>query len=95
MGTLVEDRSLRNQRYVFKDRAEAGRWLAQKLSHPPPDAIVFAIPAGGVPVACEIARDLKLSMDLMIVKKYRSLVIRRQGLGRSGRMRRSFLTRSF
>jgi len=70
MGTLVEDRSLRNQRYVFKDRAEAGRGLAQKLSRLiPPDAMVFAIPAGGVPVAYEIARDLKLSMDLMIVRK--------------------------
>jgi predicted phosphoribosyltransferase len=70
MGTLVEDRSLRNQRYVFKDRAEAGRELAQKLSHLiPPDAMVFAIPAGGVPVAYEIAKDLKLSMDLMIVRK--------------------------
>ena len=70
MGTLVEGRSLRNQRHVFKDRAEAGRLLAQRLSQAiSADAMVFAIPAGGVPVACEIARDLKLSMDLMIVRK--------------------------
>lgn len=70
MGTLVEDLSLRNKRHVFKDRAEAGRLLAQKLSPAiSPDEMVFAIPAGGVPVACEIARDLKLSMDLMIVRK--------------------------
>lgn len=70
MGKLLEDRALRNKSSVFKDRAEAGRWLAQKLFHSiSPHAMVFAIPAGGVPVACEIAKDLKLSMDLMIVRK--------------------------
>jgi putative phosphoribosyl transferase len=70
LGTLIEDRSLRNKRHVFKDRAEAGRWLAQKLFPSTfPDAMVFAIPAGGVPVACEIARTLKLPLDLMIVRK--------------------------
>jgi putative phosphoribosyl transferase len=70
MGTLVEDRSLRNKRHVFKDRAEAGRRLAQKLLPSTfPGAIVLAIPAGGVPLACEMARDLKFSMDLMIVRK--------------------------
>jgi putative phosphoribosyl transferase len=70
MGKLIEDRSLRNKTRVFKDRAEAGRWLGKKLIQSTfPDAMVLAIPAGGVPVACEIARDLKLSMDLMIVRK--------------------------
>lgn len=70
MGTLFEDRKLRNRLFVFQDRAEAGRILAQKLSEfVSPDALVLAIPAGGVPVACESARALKLPLDLMIVRK--------------------------
>lgn len=56
--------------YVFRDRAEAGKLLAQKLSNSiSSDTLVFAIPAGGVPVAFEIARILKLPLDLMIVRK--------------------------
>jgi len=70
MGKLFEDRNLRNRSYVFKDRTEAGRLLAQKLSPSvSPDALVFAVPAGGVPVALEIARKLNLPLDLMIVRK--------------------------
>jgi predicted phosphoribosyltransferase len=70
MGQLFQDLSLRNRRFVFKDRIEAGRLLARKL--PPslsPDALLLAIPAGGVPVALELARQLHLPMDLMIVRK--------------------------
>jgi predicted phosphoribosyltransferase len=33
------------------------------------DAIVLAVPAGGVPVAVEIARELELPLDLAIVSK--------------------------
>jgi predicted phosphoribosyltransferase len=70
MATLFEDRSLRNKTFIFKDRAEAGKRLAQKLSKfVSPEALVLAIPAGGVPVACEISRVLKLPLDLMIVRK--------------------------
>ncbi len=70
MGKLFEDRTLRNRSYVFKDRTEAGRLLAQKLfPSVSPDALVFAVPAGGVPVALEVARKLNLLLDLMIVRK--------------------------
>ncbi len=70
VGKLFEDPNLRNRSYLFKDRAEAGRLLAQKLSPSvSPDALVFAIPAGGVPVALEISRRLNLPLDLMIVRK--------------------------
>jgi predicted phosphoribosyltransferase len=70
MGTLFEDRKLRNRLFVFQDRSEAGRMLAQKLcKFVSPEALVLAIPAGGVPVACEIARALRLPLDLMIVRK--------------------------
>jgi len=70
VGKLFEDRTLRNRSYVFKDRTEAGRLLAEKLSPSlSPDALVFAVPAGGVPVALEIVRKLNLPLDLMIVRK--------------------------
>ena len=70
MGQLFEDRNLRNRSHIFKDRAEAGSLLAQKLSPSiPADALIFAVPAGGVSVALEITRKLNLPLDLMIVRK--------------------------
>ncbi len=69
-GTLVEDRSLRNKVYVFKDREEAGKLLARKLAPAvPPGTWILAIPAGGVPVGLQIAAALHLPFDLMIVRK--------------------------
>lgn len=54
----------------FKDRADAGRRLAQALtaldlSH----AVVLALPRGGVPVAAEVARALRAPIDLLLVRK--------------------------
>ena len=70
MSSLIEDRSLRDKVYVFKDRKEAGRLLAQKLSgYKDVNGIVLAIPSGGVPVAAEIAKVLGLSLDVIIVRK--------------------------
>jgi len=44
----------------FRDRTEAGRLLAAKLSAYAnrPDVLVLALPRGGVPVAYEVARAL-------------------------------------
>ena len=44
----------------FHDRCEAGRLLAHRLSHHAgrQDVSVVALPRGGVPVACEVAREL-------------------------------------
>lgn len=70
MGELVEDRSLRDKPYVFKDRRDAGRRLTTLLApRVEANALVLAIPAGGVPVAIEVARRLFLPMDLLIVRK--------------------------
>ena len=70
MGRLVEDLKLRNKIRVFKDRAEAGKLLSEKLKHlSSPDALVLAIPAGGVPVGYEIAKTNGLLMDVLIVRK--------------------------
>jgi len=55
----------------FKDRKDAGRILADKLSkytnHP--SAVVLALPRGGVPVAYEVAQELGLPLDVLIVRK--------------------------
>lgn len=70
MGELIEEISLRNKLYVFRDRKEAGRLLAKKLiNFKGSESMIFAIPSGGVPVAAEISRELEIPMDLLIVRK--------------------------
>lgn len=70
MGKLIADPGLRDRVQVFKDRAMAGRLLAARLQGYRGQAVrVFAIPAGGVPVAAEIARALQVPLDLVIVRK--------------------------
>ena len=55
----------------FKNRTEAGRLLAQRLAvyarHP--DAIVLALPRGGVPVGFAIAQRLGIALDVLLVRK--------------------------
>ena len=55
----------------FLDRYEAGRLLASNLQ--PylryPDAIVLALPRGGVPVGFEVAQALALPLDTFLVRK--------------------------
>lgn len=70
MGQLIEDRSLRDRYAIFSDRSDAGIRLAQMLSgRVRADAIVLAIPAGGVPIGYEIAVSLGLTLDMLIVRK--------------------------
>lgn len=56
---------------TFADRTEAGRLLAERLLHYErhPDAIVLALPRGGVPVGVEIANRLRLPLDVFVVRK--------------------------
>ena len=56
---------------MFKNRREAGRLLARKLSAytGQPDVIVLALPRGGVPVAYEVARELQAPLDVFVVRK--------------------------
>jgi putative phosphoribosyl transferase len=56
---------------VFDDRAEAGRALAQSLSayRGATNAIVLALPRGGVPVGFEVAQALGLPLDVLVVRK--------------------------
>ena len=58
-------------RRPFRDRAEAGRVLAEKLADYAgrEDVIVLALPRGGVPVAYEVARALGAPLDVFLVRK--------------------------
>ncbi len=70
MGRLIEDPALRDRIHVFADRTSAGHHLAAQLEdYRGTNVHLFAIPAGGVPVAAEIARTLAISLDLIIVRK--------------------------
>ena len=55
----------------FKDRAEAGRRLAQRLAplRGSVDLVVVGLPRGGVPVAAEVARELGAPLDVIVVRK--------------------------
>jgi putative phosphoribosyl transferase len=55
---------------MYKNREEAGQKLADELSqYEDEDAVLLAIPRGGVPVAYEIAKRLDIPLDVIIVKK--------------------------
>lgn len=70
MTTLIENRELRNRDSVFADRRDAGLQLAEMLRESiGPEALVLAIPSGGVPVGREIAEALGLDLDLVLVRK--------------------------
>jgi putative phosphoribosyl transferase len=67
---VVEDPDLRGRVAVFDDRTDAGRALAGLLENfRGSDAVVLAIPAGGWPVASELARRLGLPLDVAVVSK--------------------------
>ena len=55
----------------FRDRRDAGKKLAQKLSAyaSRSDVVVLALPRGGVPVAYEVAHALNAPLDIFIVRK--------------------------
>jgi predicted phosphoribosyltransferase len=55
---------------LFRDRADAGRSLAQTLEHVDlGDAVVVGLARGGVAVAAEVASALALPLDALAVRK--------------------------
>jgi len=55
----------------FRDRTEAGQVLARCLQQykNQPDVLILGLPRGGVPVAYEVAREMKAPLDVFIVRK--------------------------
>ncbi|MBN1235986.1 MAG: phosphoribosyltransferase [Methanotrichaceae archaeon] len=69
-ATIIDDPRLRNRTGVFEDRNEAGKFLAQSLENlRGENAIVLAIPSGGVPIGLAISPFLHLPFDLLIIRK--------------------------
>ncbi len=56
---------------IYRDRADAGRTLATRLSRfkDRDDVLVLALPRGGVPVAFEVAQALDVPLDIFLVRK--------------------------
>lgn len=57
--------------YLFRDRTEAGRLLAEKLREYANrgDVVVLPLPRGGVPVGFEVAKALNAPLDVFVVRK--------------------------
>jgi putative phosphoribosyl transferase len=55
----------------FKNREDAGRFLATKLTAYAnrPDVVVLALPRGGVPIGYEVAQALRAPLDVFLVRK--------------------------
>jgi predicted phosphoribosyltransferase len=71
MGRIIEDPALSNRTLVFRDRTDAGARLAKftrkylTLDTP----MVCAIPAGGIPVGLELAREYQTCLVPAVVRK--------------------------
>ncbi|MEV5509680.1 phosphoribosyltransferase family protein [Streptomyces orinoci] len=69
----------------FDDRADAGRRLAQRVTHLRGEhPVVLGLPRGGVPVAYEVARELDAPLDVIIVRKLGVPYHRELGFGALG-----------
>ena len=70
LPNIIERVDLRERSHVFRDRTHAGEVLAEMLDvYRRTDAIVLAVPAGGVPVAGVIARRLIITLEVAVVSK--------------------------
>ena len=54
---------------IFTDRRDAGERLAQALRHLEANALVLAIPRGGVIVGDVVARELGVPLDVVVPRK--------------------------
>ena len=58
------------RKLMFRDRADAGRRLAERLAAMALERpVVLALPRGGVPVGAEIAKALGAPLDVALVRK--------------------------
>lgn len=67
---IIDLSELRDRVQVFRDRSDAGRVLGNMLeSYRNSNAIVLAIPAGGIPVGAAVAEKVGLELDIAVVSK--------------------------
>ena len=67
---VIEMAELRDRVAVFRDREHAGEILAGMLARCEGSrAVLFAVPAGGVPVAAVMAGRLRLRLEVAVVSK--------------------------
>jgi predicted phosphoribosyltransferase len=68
---LIDTPRFRNRHGIFWGRRDAGQYLASMMEsfRNRPQAMILAIPSGGVPVGLELSRNLALPMDLVITRK--------------------------
>jgi len=67
---VVELAELRDRIAVFRDRRHAGEVLSEMLRrYEGAQAVLFAIPAGGVPVAAVVIERLRLRLEVAVVSK--------------------------
>jgi putative phosphoribosyl transferase len=67
---ITERPDLRDRSHCFRDRAHAGEVVAGMLDqYRQSNALVLAIPAGGVPVGAVIASTLLIPLDIAVVSK--------------------------
>jgi putative phosphoribosyl transferase len=61
---------INEQREIFRDRTNAGQQLTDHLKqYKGKNAIVFAIPRGGIPLAMEAAARLSAPLGILVVRK--------------------------
>ena len=67
---LFDIPEFRNRTAVFRSREHAGEILSEMIrQYKDTNAVVFAIPAGGVPVGAVIAAKLQIPLDVAVVSK--------------------------
>jgi len=71
---------------MFKNRKEAGRLLAKNLKKLQEekkiiDPVVIVLPRGGIPVGLEVAKELNVPLDLLLIKKIPAPLSKEVGIG--------------
>ncbi len=70
---------------MFTDRIEAGMMLADRLQkYKGADAVILAVPRGGVPVAFAAAKQLGLPLQLVLAKKIGHPLNKEYAIGAAG-----------
>ncbi len=92
---LIDVSEFRNRHRVFEDRKDAGRYLASMMSsyRNHSQAMILAIPSGGVPVGLELSKELSLPLDLIITRKIQIPGNSESGFGALNMTGRTFINR--